>query len=430
MTNLDKLMKLLGTSYSQFHAVRNMKNELLNAGFIEIKESDPFVVYPGNSYFVTRNDSSIIAFKLPEYPSKQIKITATHTDSPTFKLKPNPVKKTKNITSLNCEPYGGGIYYSFFDKPLSIAGRVFVKDGNEVRPELLYIDKDLLYIPSVAIHMNRNANSGFEVNPARDTIPMLGETPNDFSFDEFLSDYVGSGKVVSYDLFLVNRQKPTLVGLNDEFLSSPRLDDLASAYAALFGFVNSESDSSIQVFASFDNEEVGSLTKQGAHSDFLKHIIARIGESLEWSKNDRFQALANSILVSIDNAHANHPNRPELSDATTDVRLNGGIVVKYNANQSYTSDGFSSSIIKALCDKLALPYQEYTNRSDIRGGSTLGNISNSEISLTSVDIGLAQLAMHSSNEIMGAYDVDDMVELVSGFYSIPLNISGTSFSIR
>lgn len=430
MANLDKLMKLLGTSYSQFHAVRNMRAELIDAGFIEIKENDNFTLYPGNSYFVTRNDSSIIAFRLPEYPAKQLKITATHTDSPTFKLKPNPVKKYKNITSLNCEPYGGGLYYSFFDKPLTLAGRVFVKDGNEVTPELIYIDKDLLYIPSVAIHMNRNANSSFEVNPARDSIPMLGETDDEFSFNDMLSQYVESGEIISYDLFLVNRQKPTLVGLNGEFLSSPRLDDLASSYSALFGFINAEDDSSIQMYASFDNEEVGSLTKQGAHSDFLKHIISRIGEALGWSKNDRFQALANSVLLSIDNAHANHPNRPDLSDATTDVRLNGGIVIKYNANQSYTSDGFSSSIVKALCDKLALPYQEFTNRSDLRGGSTLGNISNSEVSLTSVDIGLAQLAMHSANEIMGAYDVDDMVELVAGFYSTPLYISGTSFSLK
>ncbi|MCQ2772204.1 MAG: M18 family aminopeptidase [Bacilli bacterium] len=429
MGNLERLMNLLGKSYSQFHAVENIRQELIAAGFKELKESNDFIAYPGAKCFITRNDSSIIAFKIPACPDKQFKITATHTDSPTFKIKPNPLKKCGNIASLNCEPYGGGIYYSFFDKPLTIAGRAFVKNGNRVSSELVYINENLLYIPSVCIHMNRNVNTAFEANPARDTIPMLGQWDDEFSFNDFLAEKLAVDSILSYDLYLATREKPTRVGLSGEFLSSPKLDDLASTYTALFGFLNSENDSSINVYASFDNEEVGSLTKQGAHSDFLKHTLGRIAKALGWDRETKFQALANSVMLSIDNAHANHPNRPELSDPTTDVKLNGGIVIKYNANQSYTSDGLSSSIVKMVCDKNALPYQEFTNRNDLRGGSTLGNISNSEVSITTVDIGLPQLAMHSANEIMGAYDVDDMVELVDGFYSSNITIDGSNITV-
>lgn len=430
MSNLEKMMELLEKSYSQFHAVKNIKEELLSSGFEELKENAEFNLVPGHNYFVTRNDSSIVAFKVPSNPKKQFKITATHTDSPTFKIKPNPLKRYKNIASLNCEPYGGGIYYSFFDKPLTIAGRVLVKDGNRLESKLLYVDKDLLYIPSLCIHMNRNVNTNFEANPARDTIPMIGELPEDFSFDAFLSENLDGKEVVSFDLFLASREKPRLIGLNEEFLASPRLDDLAAAYTALFGYLEAKDSEAINVYASFDNEEVGSLTKQGAHSDFLKHVLGRIAESFGWNKEEKFQALASSVMLSIDNAHANHPNRPEMSDPTTDVRLNGGIVIKFNANQSYTSDGLSSSIVKMICDKNELRYQEYTNRNDLRGGSTLGNISNSEVSLTTVDIGLAQLAMHSANEIMGAKDVDDMVKLVEAFYSSKIVFEESSITIE
>lgn len=430
MTSLERMMGLLESSHSQFHAVNNIKEELVKAGYVELKENKEFDIAPGHNYFVTRNDSSIIAFNVPALVTKQFKITSTHTDSPTFKIKPNPLKRYKNIASLNCEPYGGGIYYSFFDRPLTLAGRVFVKEDEKVSSKLLYIDEDLCYIPSLCIHMNRNVNTAFEANPARDTIPMLGEVSDDFSFNKYLSEKLDNKEVLSYDLYLAQREKPTLVGIGKEFLSSPKLDDLAASYSALFGFLESKGDDAISVYASFDNEEVGSLTKQGANSDFLKHTLGRIAKALGWSKEEKFQALASSVMLSIDNAHANHPNRPEMSDPTTDVRLNGGIVIKYNANQSYTSDALSAGIVKMICAKKELKYQEYTNRNDLRGGSTLGNISNSEVSLTTVDIGIAQLAMHSSNEIMGAKDVDDMVKLVEGFYSSSIAIDGSSFLVK
>ncbi len=429
MNYKEQLIELLRTSYSPYHAVKNIISKLKEAGFEELRESNEFKLEKGHSYYITRNGTSIIAFKVPSViDNPMCKISAVHTDSPTFKIKPNPIKRYKNIVSLNCEPYGGGIYYSFFDKPLSIAGRVFVKKDGKVIPQLIAIDKDLLYIPSVCIHMNRQCNSGYEFNPARDTIPMMGDLPENFSFNSYLSEIVG-GEVVSYDLFIYNRQQPTIVGFNGEYLSSPRLDDLSADYTVLMGFIESQ-PKEIAIFAAFDNEEVGSLTKQGANSDFMKHVIGRIYNALGFSKEQRFAALSKSFLLSVDNAHANHPNRPDLSDTTTDVRLNGGIVLKYNANQSYTSDGLSSSIVKELCSSASIKVQEFTNRSDLRGGSTLGNISNSEISLTSADVGIAQLAMHSANEIMGIEDADSMVALSRELYNKTIDIEGESFAIK
>ncbi len=425
----EQLMGLLKTSYSPYHAVQNIISRLKEAGFEELHESNEFSLKKGHSYYVTRNGTSIIAFKVPSFiDNPMCKIGAVHTDSPTFKIKPNPLKRYKNIVSLNCEPYGGGIYYSFFDKPLSLAGRVFVKKDGKVVPQLIAIDKDLLYIPSICIHMNRQCNSGYEFNPARDTIPMMGDLPGDFSFNSYLSEIAGN-EVVSYDLFIYNRQQPTIVGFNGEYLSSPRLDDLSAVYTVLTGFIESQ-PKEISILAAFDNEEVGSLTKQGAHSDFMKHIVGRIYNALGLTKEQRFAALSKSFLLSVDNAHANHPNRPDLSDATTDVRLNGGIVLKYNSNQSYTSDGLSSSIVKELCSSAGVKVQEFTNRSDLRGGSTLGNISNSEISLTSADVGIAQLAMHSANEIMGIEDADAMVALAREMYNKTIDIEGESFVIK
>lgn len=429
MNYKEQLMGMLETSYSPFHAVKNIVSRLKESGFEELRESSEFALEKGHSYYVVRNGTSVIAFKVPSViDNPMCKIAAVHTDSPTFKIKPNPVKRFKNIVSLNCEPYGGSIYYTFFDKPLSLAGRVFVKKGGKVVPELVAIDKDLLYIPSVCIHMNRQCNSGYEFNAARDTIPMMGDLPADFSFNAYLSELIGA-EVVSYDLFIYNRQKPTIVGFNGEYLSSPRLDDLSAAYTMLMGFVESE-PKELSIYAAFDNEEVGSLTKQGANSDFMKHTIGRIYNALGFSKEQRFAALSKSFLLSVDNAHANHPNRPDLSDSTTDVRLNGGIVLKYNANQSYTSDGLSGSIVKELCAVAGVKVQEYTNRSDLRGGGTLGNISNSEISLTAADIGIAQLAMHSSNELMGIEDTDAMVALATIYYKTTIDIEGESFSIK
>ena len=411
---------MLTSSHSTFHVVKNIKDRLLDEGFVPLDEKDSFHLELGKKYFVTRNDTSIIAFSIPEkLDDFHMQITATHNDSPSFKLKPNPVKKSYNLIELNVEPYGGGIYNTWLDKPLSIAGRVYVQEKNRISSCLLDIDEDLLVIPNVCIHMNREINSGYRYNPAVDLLPIMGEWKDDFDFNEYLLKKLKkrSGKVISHDLFLYNREKPALIGMNHEFLSSGREDDLTATYSALFGFMDARSENHISVFASFDNEEVGSLTKQGAQSTFLMDNIKRIIKCLGGKDDDYEKAMAQSFMLSIDNAHANHPNHPELSDKTTNVMMNKGIVIKYNANQSYTSDALSSSVVKCLCDENGLSYQEYTNRSDLRGGSTLGNLSESMVSIATVDIGIAQLAMHSSYETLGSKDIQDMVMLTKAFFS-------------
>lgn len=433
MNKSDKVIELLSKSYSPFHAVKNIESELVKASFIKLDEKDNFSLEKGKNYYVKRNDSSIIAFKIPaSLDSKTILLTATHTDSPTFKLKPKPEVKVHNLTQINVEPYGSMIISSWLDRPLSIAGRVIVNSNGNLISRLVSFDKDLVYIPNVAIHMNRNVNSGFEFNCAIDTIPLISSS-SDFSFEKLLKDELNlkeDEEIVSFDLSLYNRDLPRKVGYEDEFLSSPRLDDLASSYSALLGFIDSVNSKQIAIYASFDNEEVGSLTYQGANSDFLKNIVRRIVSNFCLDKDAFEQYISSSIMLSIDNAHANHPNHPEYSDKTTKVNLNEGIVIKYNAAQHYTSDSISSSLVKIICKKADIKFQEFTNRSDLRGGSTLGNLSNSELSLKCVDIGIPQLAMHSSNEFCGIKDIDDMIKLVETYYSSSISFKNQDISIK
>lgn len=427
MNNLDKIITLLNESYSPFHVVRNIENELKENGFSLLKENQNFRLEKGKKYYVKRNDTSIIAFEIPEdfsFSSSSFLLTATHNDSPTFKIKPNPIIHRGNLMLLNTEPYGGGIYSTWLDKPLSIAGRVLVEKDGRIESRLLAIDEDLLEIPNVCIHMNRTVNNENKVNPSTDTLPLFGIDQNDFSFDKYLLEQLNleGYEVLSHDLFLYNREKAKLIGREKEFLASGRLDDLSAAYSALLGFISSKEGKAIKVYASFDNEEVGSLTRQGANSTFLKETLKRIILSLGGKDDDFEKTIASSFMLSIDNAHADHPNHMEYTDKTTKVEMNNGIVIKYNANQSYTSDALSSAIVKSIMKKNAIPYQEYTNRSDLRGGSTLGNISNSEVSLITVDIGLAQLAMHSSYEIMGKKDIDYLVDFTKDYFASNIQI--------
>lgn len=420
MRPIEEVMSLLGQSQSIFHVVKNIEDRFLEAGFIGLSEGKPFELEPGKKYFVKRNDSSIIGFKIPKKPAKAYRITATHNDSPTFMIKPTPLVEKGGVTQLNTEPYGGFIYYSWLDRPLSFAGRLFVKEGDEVKSQLVNLDENALIIPSLAIHMRRSTNEGVSLgNPAKDTVPIWLDRKFEGTFYDYLKDVFDiKGEVISHELSLYVREKPKFVGGTGNLLFSPRLDDLACVYTSLLGFLaaKEKEESNIQMFASFDNEEVGSLTYQGANSDFLKNVLRRIGDCLGWSEEDRQIAQANSILLSADNAHANHPNYLEMSDATTDVRLNGGVVLKYNAAQHYTTNARSAAYVKMLGRKLNQPIQEYTNRSDIKGGSTLGNLSNSEISLVCADIGIAQLAMHSSIELCGAVDIGRMTELLQLHY--------------
>lgn len=412
---LEKTIELLNKSYSPFHVVDNLRNELLAEGYIELDEKKPFALKEGGNYFVIRNGSALIAFNVPSNPKESsFRISASHTDSPSFKIKPNPVLNYENLVSLNVEPYGGMIDAPWLDRALSFAGRVFYYDNEgNLKQALLNIDQDLMVIPNLCIHFNRDVNNGYKFNPAKDMIPLFG-IEKDFNFNEYLKGKLNDAKeILSFDLFLYNRDQAKRVGLNGEFLLSPRLDDLASTYSVLLGFLDAN-PTYFNVYSAFDNEEVGSLTKQGAYGTFLADTLNRISKELDLNFEEM---VAKSLLISVDNAHANHPNHPEISDKTTHVQLNGGVVIKYNANQTYTSDALSAATLKNIVKDANIKFQDFTNRSDLRGGSTLGNLSNNQISINSVDIGIAQLAMHSCNELCGAEDIETMSLLAKEFFS-------------
>lgn len=412
---LEKTIELLNKSYSPFHVVDNLRNELLAKGYTELDEKKPFALKEGGNYFVIRNGSALIAFNVPSNPKESsFRISASHTDSPSFKIKPNPVLNYENLVSLNVEPYGGMIDAPWLDRALSFAGRVFYYDNEgNLKQALLNIDQDLMVIPNLCIHFNRDVNNGYKFNPAKDMIPLLG-IEKDFNFNEYLKGKLSDVKeILSFDLFLYNRDNAKRVGLNKEFLLSPKLDDLASTYSVLLGFLDAN-PTYFNVYSAFDNEEVGSLTKQGAYGTFLADTLNRISKELDLNFEEM---IAKSLLISVDNAHANHPNHPEISDRTTHVQLNGGVVIKYNANQTYTSDALSAATLKDIVKDANIKFQDFTNRSDLRGGSTLGNLSNNQISINSVDIGIAQLAMHSCNELCGAEDIETMSLLAKEFFS-------------
>ncbi|MFR5133086.1 MAG: M18 family aminopeptidase [Terrisporobacter sp.] len=418
--HVKQLFKFIENSPSCFHAIKTITEELKNEGFVEIKEKDTWQIEQGKKYYVTRNLSSVIAFKIPQNDFKSFNIVASHSDSPTFKIKANAEIEVKNkYVKLNTEKYGGMICSTWFDRPLSIAGRILVKENNAVKTHLVNIDKDLVIIPNLAIHMNREVNDGYKYNAQIDMLPLYGDNSSKGSLMKTIAKEVNveEESILGTDLFLYNRMNGTKIGSNEEYISSPRLDDLECAFTSLSAFLSENTSNSASVYCVFDNEEVGSGTKQGADSTFLYDVLRRINISLGKTEEDYYRLISSSFMVSADNAHALHPNYTDKSDLTNKVYMNDGIVIKYNANQKYTTDAVSASIFKTICDSVDVPYQTFTNRSDILGGSTLGNISNAHVSLNTIDIGLAQLAMHSTYETAGAKDVTYMIDAIKAFYN-------------
>ena len=418
--HVKQLFKFIENSPSCFHAIKTITEELKNEGFVEIKEKDTWQIEQGKKYYVTRNLSSVIAFKIPQNDFKSFNIVASHSDSPTFKIKANAEIEVKNkYVKLNTEKYGGMICSTWFDRPLSIAGRILVKENNAVKTHLVNIDKDLVIIPNLAIHMNREVNDGYKYNAQIDMLPLYGDNSSKGSLMKTIAKEaeVEEESILDTDLFLYNRMNGTKIGSNEEYISSPRLDDLECAFTSLSAFLSENTSNSASVYCVFDNEEVGSGTKQGADSTFLYDVLRRINISLGKTEEDYYRLISSSFMVSADNAHALHPNYTDKSDLTNKVYMNDGIVIKYNANQKYTTDAVSASIFKSICDSVDVPYQTFTNRSDILGGSTLGNISNAHVSLNTIDIGLAQLAMHSTYETAGAKDVTYMIDAIKAFYN-------------
>lgn len=415
MKNTLKLIDFIRKCPDAYHAVRTVSGILRENGFAEIFEKDEWHLQRGGKYFVTRNSSSIAAFALPETDYSAFLITASHTDSPCFKLKSNFELEAANTLTASVEAYGGMIMSSWLDRPLSVSGRVIVNDNGALAARLVNIDRDLLIIPSLAVHLNRDINKGYEYNVKTDMCPILGE--NKGSLLELIAENAGvkAEEIAGFDLSLYSRGAAVL-GTDNEYFSAPRIDDLQCVFAALEGFVSAPPSKNVQVFAAFDNEEVGSSSKQGAKSTFLADTLERINAGLDGGFEKYKTALAKSFMLSCDNAHAVHPNHADKSDSLNRVYLNGGIVIKYNANAHYTTDAVSEAAVKILCEKAGVPYQLYANRSDMAGGSTLGNLSAQQVSVITADIGLAQLAMHSACETAGTKDTSYMIKLIKTFY--------------
>ena len=413
MSVKQELFNFISDSPTAYHAVDTIKKELVANGYAELCEADEWALADGGKYFVVRNGSSIIAFKYKS-GAASFNIAASHSDSPSFRLKMTP-ETCGAYNRLEVEKYGGMIFYSWLDRPLSLAGRVVVKDGSQLKSVLVNIDRPIAVIPSVAIHLNRGVNDGYKFNPATDMLPLVGTSETrGLTLDAIAREAgVSPESIVSHDLFLYNREKGISFGISDEFILSPRLDDLECVFASVKGFLAASDGESVPVLAVFDNEEVGSETKQGAASTFMQDTLRRIAKD----ETKYARMLAQSFMVSADNAHAKHPNHPELSDPDNAPMLNGGVVVKWNANQRYATDGVSAAIFDSICGECGVKVQNYYNRADMLGGSTLGSISNTKVAISTVDIGLPQLGMHSASEVAGVNDVADLVKVFEKLFS-------------
>lgn len=412
------LIHFIAKSPSTFHAVRGIKAALLYAGFTEIREEDTWQIEKDGKYVVTRNGSALMAFTVPQEGAEAFHITASHCDSPTFKIKENPEIADGPYVKLNVEGYGGMIMSTWLDRPLSVAGRLLVTENGHLAEKLVAIDGTMLVIPSVAIHMDRSVNQHREWKVQKDMLPLYGMTGAKTPFMDVIAAAakVKAEDILAHDLILYSRVPGTIWGEEREFISSPKLDDLQCAFACFRGFTQGQKEKYISVYALFDNEEVGSATSQGAGSTFLANTLERLARSLGYSYDETMAMIARSFMISADNAHSVHPNHPEYADPVNRPVINGGIVIKYSAAQKYATNAFSAAYFKKLCKDHDIPTQTFTNHSDNPGGSTLGNISNTVIAMPTVDIGLPQLAMHSSYETAGVKDTAYLVDAVTKFY--------------
>lgn len=412
------LIHFIAKSPSTFHAVRGIKAALLYAGFTEIREEDTWQIEKGGKYVVTRNGSALMAFTVPQEGAEAFHITTSHCDSPTFKIKEDPEIADGPYVKLNVEGYGGMIMSTWLDRPLSVAGRLLVTENGHLAEKLVAIDGTMLVIPSVAIHMDRSVNQHKEWKVQKDMLPLYGMTGAKTPFMDVIAAAakVKAEDILAHDLILYSRVPGTIWGEEREFISSPKLDDLQCAFACFRGFTQGQKEKYISVYALFDNEEVGSATSQGAGSTFLANTLERLARSLGYSYDETMAMIARSFMISADNAHSVHPNHPEYADPVNHPVINGGIVIKYSAAQKYATNAFSAAYFKKLCKDHDIPTQTFTNHSDNPGGSTLGNISNTVIAMPTVDIGLPQLAMHSSYETAGVKDTAYLVDAVTKFY--------------
>ena len=418
------LMAFLDASRSVYHAAAYLAKELEAAGYTRLLENESWDIVSGGKYYLTRGGTAVLAFRVPQGNARGFMMSASHCDRPTFKYKENG-ELSGTYTRLATEKYGGMLIAPWLDRPLSLAGRVMVETENGAESRLVDIDRDLLMIPNVAIHMNRSANDGYKWNPAVDTLPLLGGKDAKGKLQKLLEKLAG-GKILGHDLYLYIRQKATVWGMDKEYISSAALDDLACAWCCTQGFLNAAEGESIPMLCVFDSEEVGSSSVQGAASKLLETTISRICDAL---KLDEQIMLANSFMISADNAHAVHPNHPELADPNNAPVMGSGVALKFNANQRYTTDGVSAAIFRKVCAMAGVNVQTYCNRADIPGGSTLGNISLSHVSVPSADIGLPQLAMHSCYETAAVKDALDLEAAMAVFYGKSLKVDAEQYTL-
>ncbi len=414
------LMDFQDASRSVYHAVSYISNILDQEGYVHLPEGDDWILEDGGKYYITRNMSTVIAFRIPHGEPAGFLLSASHSDRPSFKIKENGELESKYIR-LATERYGGMLMAPWMDRPLSVAGRVMVETPTGVKMKLVDIDKDLMIIPNVAIHMNRKVNEGYAYNPATDTIPLLGDRDVKGMFGKLIASGAGGGRILGHDLFLYLRQKAAVWGIEQEFISAQALDDLQCAWGCLQGFLNATESGSVPMLCIFDSEEVGSRSVSGADSTMLTSTMNRIARYLD---ANLARMMSQSFLVSADNAHAIHPNHPELADPNNAPVMNGGIVVKFNASQRYTTDAVAAAVFRSVCNRAGVPTQTYYNRPDIPGGSTLGYVSLTHVSVPTADIGLAQLAMHSCYETAGVQDSLYLEKAMTAYFSSTLTVTG------
>ena len=422
---VNSMVHFIEKSPTCFHAVRNVAQLLENEGYVNLREEE-WTLQPGGKYYVTRNGSSLIAFRIPAETPCGFMVAAGHSDSPCLRLRDH-AELAGTYLRLSAERYGGLIHASWVDRPLSVAGRVVVADGGKVQAKLVDFEKDMLLIPNLAIHLNREMNSGVKYDANTDLVPLYGMGRAKGTFRQELAKLAQceEDQILATDLFAYNNQKGTVWGAEGEFVSAPRLDDLACVFASLQGLLLAKESRAIAVLGIFDNEEIGSETKQGAGSMFLPDTLQQICSSL---KLDYRRMLTESLMLSCDNGHGVHPNHPELADRTEAPVLGGGVIIKHSPR--YATDSISGAVFAQICKKAGVPVQHYSNRPDQAGGATLGNIANTKAGMSTVDIGMAQLAMHSSFETAAAADVEHMIRAVQAVYETALCVNGDTIEME
>ena len=424
-----ELVDFLYDSPSACHGVKATQKILDENGFIEIKETDKWDLQAKGKYYVIKNDSALIAFEVGtgDIEEAGLRLIGAHTDVPGFRIKPNPqmISEGKYV-KLNTEVYGGPILHTWFDRPLSIAGKVSLKGASPLKPEtrLVNINKPLLIIPSLAIHMNREVNEGFKINRQVDTLPLLGLINDKLEKEDYLMNIlaeelqVNKEDILNFELGLYEYEKGMLIGMNEELISSGRFDDLWMVYAGIKALVDSRENAATKVMICIDNEEIGSLTAEGANSTLLNNILERIALGLGKDRERYYRTLANSIMISADLAHAVHPNLGDKHDPTNRPVLEGGPVLKIAASGSYSTDSFNGAVFAGVCEAAGVPFQKFVNRSDVRGGTTIGPVTAANLTIPVNDMGAPVLGMHSIRELASVKDNYYTVKAFTEFFSL------------